>query len=300
MSEESLDFTNLYALMPRQKVRTIWNIPVIWFKDLGDRKVAVDALSLLVKSLPGIIGIISIVLIGLSIYSYNSFMSIYTNYPYIFYVICAILFSILITYSINYYLNVRLMQKLRNLDHHRDFEFRQYVFLGKIDESGRADYAYRYIVTAETDFVKSFPAIFSWSGQGKLTLHPRNKAYTITRPSKVAGNATRIDIVFDEPMRKNEERVIEYVISTLADAEHPPLPHLALSIRNKKYPSFNTYIISVFSDRAKPISIYRDYFFGGYAAGRLKNVAVDLDDNLAHAWDLRFRVNWAYCIRWET
>ena len=123
MSGDITDFTELYDLMPRQKIRTIWNIPVIWFKDLSDRKVAVDALSLLVKSLPGIVIIASTIIIAILFYSYSSIRHLYSAEPHILYIVSAIFLSITITYGINYVINRRLMKKLRNLDHPRDFDF---------------------------------------------------------------------------------------------------------------------------------------------------------------------------------
>lgn len=299
MDEQHDKFRCLYDLMPSQTVRTIFNVPSIWFRDLSDRKVAIDAISLLLKSMPGILAIISLFLFSFTAYSYKSFVNFFNKYTILSVSFIIFFLGVSFLYIINTYLNKRLMNRLSKIDHHRQFKIRQYVFLCNVKNDLEAEYAYRYIVKAKDDFVDSFPAIFSWTGHGNIKLHPRNRLYTTRHSGKVAGGARRIDIIFDEPMRKNEERVIEYTIETKADSDHKPLMHIGLSVFNKKYPQFNTFLKVVFSKEFPAIAVYRDYFFGGYAAGRLKNVAVGLDDEFTHFWDLRFRVNWAYCIRWE-
>lgn len=289
----------LFGLMPSTRLRNIVNIPVVWFRDLSDRKVAIDAISLFIKSLPGVVGVALLMLIPLAFVSLKSLAAIYSQYPVIFIVIVTVIASVAATYLINYFFGLSLSRKLISLDPHKDFSIKQYVFLGKVKSAAEVTYAYRMIVKAKVDNITSFPIVQSWSGVGEISVIPRSKSCTVSGPHKVPGNMIRHDIIFTEPMRKGETRLIEYTVPTRALENHLPLPHMALTIRNGKYPAFNTYIVVVFSEDAKPITLYRDYFFGGYAAGRVKNVAIEPDDRLRHVWDLRFRVGWAYCLRWE-
>lgn len=289
---------HLYALMPLPSRVGLWRAAWQWFVKIGEVKSSSDLVAFFLKVLPVAITTIALPVFATFLFLFHEAISwLYVEKFSLFLTLSAIVLTCILFLFIWFYLQKRLHNKLIMSDHHNDFIIIQSITSAYISSPRKAVYAFRWVVELRRDNVERFPVLYNWSGEGGVKVVPRNHRYSATAPTKIAGNYSRSDIIFDKPMRVGRQYIIEYSL-IMPESLVKASPHLGISIFNQKYPFFNTHLIVAFSDECSPVSICREYYLGGFSQSAIDSRVVSLDCRVHH-WPVKPQFNWSYCIAWD-
>ncbi|WP_332806536.1 hypothetical protein [Sphingomonas sp. RT2P30] len=290
----------LYSLMPPAGKVGLWLYLRQYLARIGEIKSASDIFNFTLKVLPGLLTFIIIPILAVSaVYFAKSVKITYKSHSPLFLVAISFLITLLISQAITSIVKKRLHRKLIAFDPHHDFEILQYAVVGHIISETKAVYAFRYLVKPRREGVNIFPVIFNWSGEGNVTILPRNSRYAAGKPKKIPGNFSKGEIHLNDEARDGVPIIVEYVLNTADSLSTIPSRHLGISINSKKYPLLNTHLIISFEATCPPISLRREMYLGGFGLGPIEGQIVNLRANDSYHWPLWRVFNWSYCIAWD-
>lgn len=289
---------DLFDLMPRVGRVRWWNLPVVWLRERGDPKLAIDFGRFLLSAVPvfvALCGAIWAVFAFLTLENINSF---YSDHPLIFYFIVVSAAFFIVFHIVIFYQKYRFDKKLISYDIHSDFEILQHVTMCEVKSKYEITYVYRFLVRSKNNNIRYFKNTYSWSGHGEFEIFLRSQTHSTHKIYSTAGHYKVIEIDIGRNMNKNDEELIEFIFVTKTTESNEALPYLAIGVPCRKFPYFNTHLIVKFLDSHKPVALYREYFYSVFLTRAFRTEVWPLDEHCIHRWPVRTNVDWRYCVRW--